>query len=325
MKTGNNGGSGVLTYLQVKAECRVFELLQFVLAPDCRTRRIRFNMADKDIILEKFSGHTATDWTDWLEDYICYADMKKWNETKQVQNLRFFVSGDIRDCVRATTNELKVVSDAVQALLGGEPTSLIASQAIDNIKYSGNILVMVQEMRRWGKYVTSTAEVDKFVLLQLQRQLPLSYAEKVIEKDCKTLDEAIKVVQGLERAHKVRTSRGVPAELQVGRISEERHPAPPSSGGQQPQYTFRPAAPAGGQRRKPRVQQPTPQQARSPAGGSQARYKGLRCYCCGGPGHVRRNCAFKSDMCGTCGVKGHLSPVCRNQGNEGRPTTRPSQ
>ena len=149
--TGNNGGSGVLTYLQVKTKCRVCELLQFVLAPDCRTRRIRFSMADKDIILEKFSGHTATDWTDWLEDYICYADMKKWNETKQVQNLRFFVSGDIRDCVRATTtNELKVVSDAGQALLAGEPTSLIASQAIDNIKYSGNILVMVQEMWRWG-------------------------------------------------------------------------------------------------------------------------------------------------------------------------------
>ena len=148
----------------------------------------------------------------------------------------------------------------------------------------------------------------------------------MIEKDCKTLDEAIKVVQGLERAHKVRTSRGVPAELQVGRISEERHPAPQPPGGQQPNRNCRPTAPVEGQRLRPRFQQPTPQQARrSPAGGSQARYRGLRCYCCGGPGHVRRNCAFKSDMCGTCGVKGHLSPVCRNQGNEGRPTTHPSQ
>ena len=57
------------------------ELLQFVLAPDCRTRHIGAGMADKDIILEKFSGRTATDWTGWLEDYVCYADMKKWNET----------------------------------------------------------------------------------------------------------------------------------------------------------------------------------------------------------------------------------------------------
>ena len=80
--------------------------------------------------------------------------------------------------MRETRNtELKVVNDAVQALLGGEPTSLMATQAIDNIKYSGNVLVMEQEIPRWGKYVTSAAEVDKFVL-QVRRQLPLSYAEK---------------------------------------------------------------------------------------------------------------------------------------------------
>ena len=85
----------------------------------------------------------------------------------------------------------------------------------------------------------------------------------MIEKDCKTLEEAVKVVQGLERAHKVKTARGVPGACDVIAV--------------------------------------------------------------GGPGHARRNCAFKSGMRGICGVKGHLSPVRRNQESEGRPTSHPSQ
>ena len=46
-------------------------------------------MAGKDIILEKFSGHIARDWTDWLHDYECYADMKKWNEARHIQKITF--------------------------------------------------------------------------------------------------------------------------------------------------------------------------------------------------------------------------------------------
>ena len=98
---------------------------------------------------------TAKDWIEWLEDYVCYAVGRKWNREKQASNLRFFVTGDVRDCVRDTgATDLNEVDTAVQALLGGKPTSLMASQEIDAITYKGSVLVMVQQMRRWAKYIT---------------------------------------------------------------------------------------------------------------------------------------------------------------------------
>ena len=47
-------------------------------------------MAGKDISLDKFTGVTAKDWIEWLEDYVCYAEGRKWNREKQASNLRFF-------------------------------------------------------------------------------------------------------------------------------------------------------------------------------------------------------------------------------------------
>ena len=178
-------------------------------------------MADKDISLDKFTGLTAKDWIEWLEDYICYAEVRKWNREKQASNLRFFVTGDVRDCVRGSgATDLAEVDTAVQALLGGTPTSLTASQEIDSITYTGNVLVMVQQMRQWAKYVTRPDEVDQVVMLHLQRQLPVAFAEEVIKQDCKTLDEAVQVVKGLERARACRVRRPQQVEQVVSRVAE---------------------------------------------------------------------------------------------------------
>lgn len=294
-------------------------------------------MAEKDISLDKFTGLTAKDWIEWLEDYVCYAEVRKWNREKQVSNLRFFVTGDVRDCVRATTaTELSGVDEAVQALLGGKPTSLTASQAIDSITYKGSVLVKVQQMRRWAKYVTKPDEVDQLVMLHLQRQLPVAYAEEVIKRDCQILDEAVKVIQGLERANQMRSVRHQPEQV-VGRVAETvtgggrregskegasvspQHPGPHRGFGRPPQGQR-----GGGQRSERWQPQRPPRQMTSAASSGQFRFqptgKGARCFVCGAEGHFRRVCVFRNDRCGTCGKVGHLSPVCT--GNWSRPATR---
>ena len=186
-------------------------------------------MADSYISLGKFTGQTAMDWNEWLEDYKCYADIKKWSKEKQAANLRFFVTAEVRECVRAHAqlqSDIDTIDSDVKALLGGAPNALMASQAIDDVKYEGSVLIMIQKMKTWAKYVTTSSEVDQLVLLHLQRQLPLSFAEEVVKENCTTLEEAVKVVQGLERAQKVRVGRLHDPQPQVGRVAR---PASPSA------------------------------------------------------------------------------------------------
>ena len=65
-------------------------------------------------------------------------------------------------------------------------------------------------------------------MLHLQRQLPVAFAEEVIKRDCQNLKEAVKVVQGLERAHQIRVMRPQQPEQVVSRVVEgqraEGHP-----------------------------------------------------------------------------------------------------
>ena len=94
-------------------------------------------MADR-LTIERFSVGTVRDWNLWREDYCIYGQLKKWNSDKLVVNLRFFVSGDIKNCVRQICTEsptatLDTVTAAVVKLLGGTPDPLIAIRQLDSI------------------------------------------------------------------------------------------------------------------------------------------------------------------------------------------------
>ena len=47
----------------------------------------------------------GSEWTVWIEDYRIFGGLKKWSEEKLVSNLRFFISGDVKDCVRQKCSE----------------------------------------------------------------------------------------------------------------------------------------------------------------------------------------------------------------------------
>ena len=96
------------------------------------------------LTIERFSMGTVQDWKIWLEDYCIYGQLKKWNSEKLATNLRFFVSGDIKCCVRQACEEtptttLEAISAAVVKLLGGTPDPLIAVRQLESVSYNGNV------------------------------------------------------------------------------------------------------------------------------------------------------------------------------------------
>ena len=123
-------------------------------------QRQKFKMVDKDIALEKFSGTNAREWALWLEDYRIFGTLKKWNEEKLISNLRFFVTGDIKDCVRQKCGDkpkdLEELEAEVTRFLGGtlDPISAVHEQGWN----FGRFLVLLGSRRLYslsGKYSPS--------------------------------------------------------------------------------------------------------------------------------------------------------------------------
>ena len=87
------------------------------------------------LVLEKFENGSAQDWISWLEDYCLFGQMKKWNTDKLVTNLRFFVSGNVKECVRhvcaaCPAATLDSISAEVVKLLGGIPDPMVAKSGM---------------------------------------------------------------------------------------------------------------------------------------------------------------------------------------------------
>ena len=242
-------------------------------------------MAEKDIGLEKFCGTTAREWTVWVEDYRIFGGLKKWSEEKLVSNLRFFVTGDVKDCVRQkcgeeTPKELDELEKEVARFLGGTPDPISAVKELDEITYDGSIEKLLLQINNLIPlaYPTLQTKEDRqqMVLLQLHKTLPKTYTKELLKSDVKTLDKAKVLISGMERADRsmgdkhTTVSRMVVEEVKVS-------------------------------------QNPTRQ-----------------CFVCGLQDHIKQMCPFKNDICGRCEKRGHLGTMCRsdNRGNGRRPAMR---
>ena len=240
-------------------------------------------------MLEKFGGSDAREWEVWLEDYKTYGELKKWNNEKCVANLRFFVSGDIKDCIRqycADSDDLKTVSvddvsKEVVKLLGGSLDPISAVQKLDTVVYLGSVrrtLLQIQALIPVAyPTLTSKADKDQMCLLHLMKLLPSTITHELIKSGVNTLDSAVSTVTLMERADRSTTDR----HTTVGRVAGEKS--------------------------------------------NSAR----QCFVCGQQDHIKQMCPYKTDICGRCEKRGHLGVVCRsssaNPGNGGRPAPRGSQ
>ena len=224
-----------------------------------------------------FSFGTVQQWKNWLEDYCVYGRLKKWNAEKLVANLRFFVSGEVKDCVRQAAAisapvTLESVSDDVVKLLGGTPDPLVATRQLEAVCYNGNVgrtLLALGELIPLA-YPTITDKVhkDQMTWIHLQRLLPAVYQRDLIKDGADNLETAVERIRAFERADlSVR-----PEPLGVHRAQSS--PADTSAR----------------------------QETASPS---------VTCYVCGLTGHTRNVCSFRSDICGRCEKRGHLSTVCR--------------
>ncbi|XP_043188198.1 uncharacterized protein LOC122363244 [Amphibalanus amphitrite] len=228
-------------------------------------------MAEKDIGLDKFNGTSAKEWTLWLEDYRIFGGLKKWSEEKLVTNLRFFVCGDVKDCIRQKCSEnvpkeLDEIEKEVARFLGGSLDPISAVHELDQIIYDGSVertMLKIGELIPLA-YPTLSTQNDKqqMVLLHLHKILPANYTRELIKAGTQKLEEAVTVIGGLERA-----DRSVVRPAAINQVK------------------------VGGETSEPVKQ----------------------CYVCGITNHVKAECPFKSDICGHCEKRGHLSTMCRNK------------
>ena len=243
-------------------------------------------MAEKDIGLEKFCGTTAGEWTAWVDDYRIFGGLKKWNEEKLVSNLRFFVSGDVKDCVRQkcsqeTPNKLEVLEKEVAKFLGGELDPISAVKELDRVRYEGSIeklLLKINDLIPLAYPSLKTREDrDQMVLLQLHKTLPKHYTKEMIKDDAKTLASAKTLIAGMEKADRLMGEES----MTLGRMVVDKDSA---------------------------------KVVTNPSTNKQ-------CFVCGLDTHIKQSCPFKNDICGQCEKRGHLGTMCR-KGNGGRPGNR---
>ena len=232
---------------------------------------------------ERFTNGTVQDWKNWLEDYCVFGQLKKWNTEKQITNLRFFVSGDVKNCVRQTctpTATLETISAEVVKLLGGTPDPLIAIRRLDSICYNGNVgqtLLSIGELIPLAyPTITERSHKDQMTWIHLKKLLPVEYQRDLIRAGIDQLETAVERIRAFERANTV--VRPVPVGLNRAQSAMNREDA-------KQQESLRPAA---------------------------------ACYACGLSDHVRNSCPFRNDICGQCERRGHLSTVCRSRPQQPR-------
>lgn len=237
-------------------------------------------MSDKcDISLDKFSGTSYQEWEDWFDDFKLFGDLKKWSAEKKVSFIRFFVCGNVKEALRQSNFQtLDDVDAAAKKVLGGAPDQLSAARTVDAELYRGDIQDYLLRVRGGVRHAyphLNEEARDNVVLLHLQRAIPAEYGREITKEGCSKLDDAIRVVEALERADHLYGS----AAAVVCRL--------PTAAGEHHRDT-------------------RPEQDRSP------------CFVCGQTGHWRRECMFRSDVCGVCGRRGHLGVMCRISGNDNR-------
>ncbi|KAF0298377.1 hypothetical protein FJT64_004241 [Amphibalanus amphitrite] len=159
--------------------------------------------------ISPFSFGTVQQWKNWLEDYCVYGRLKKWNAEKLVTNLRFFVSGEVKDCVRQAAAisapvTLESVSHDVVKLLGGTPDPLVATRQLEAVCYNGNverILLALGELIPLA-YPTITDKVhkDQMTWIHHQRLLPAVYQRDLIKDGADNLEKAVERIRAFERA-----------------------------------------------------------------------------------------------------------------------------
>ena len=157
-----------------------------------------------DISLDKFTGTSYQEWENWFEDFKVFADLKKWTVEKKISYIRFFVDGNVKEVLRQSTFErLEEVDAAAKKVLGGTPDQLLAARTVDAEQYRGDIQDYLLRVRAGVRHAYPNLNEEarsSVTLLHLQRALPAEYGREITREGCATLDDAVRVVEALERA-----------------------------------------------------------------------------------------------------------------------------
>lgn len=245
------------------------------------TRKLN-RMGDKsDISIDKFCGSSYQEWENWFDDFKVFAELKKWSAEKKVSFIRFFVTGNVKEALRQTTCQtLEDVDAAAKKVLGGAPDQLSAARTVDAEVYRGDIQDYLLRVRAGVRH--AYPELGD----EARSSITLLYLQRAlpVEYSREITKEGCTTLEGAIRIVEAQERADQLFGPVVANVCRLPKPADDNGGRENAQL----------------------EEDRSP------------CFVCGQPGHWRRQCLFREDVCGRCGRRGHLGVVCRGSGNGGR-------
>ena len=238
--------------------------------------------------LPTFGGNSGSV-SRFISDFKTYVAFQGWDTTKQASLLPLCLTGiarDAYDCLPEASK--KSISLAFTGLKEAFPShSVVEAQVqLRGLKFDpkSDLDAFAIRLRRLVSSAFPEGEVDSLLFNYFMQTLPMEFQSRLISDGVTSFDTALVTVRNMCCAARLSASQPEPVRQVCSETDQLRRKVAELEGK---------LARLGGTR--------GPRSERS------------ICFCCGGEGHVRRNCRYKASICYQCGVKGHLARVCRDR------------
>lgn len=234
----------------------------------------------------------------FISDFKTFAAFQDWDAAKQASLLPLCLTGvarDAYDCLPEASK--KSISLAFEGLKQAFPARGVveAQVKLRNLKFDPRDDLDAFAIRLKGLVSTAFpgSEADSLFFNYFMQSLPIPFQSRLVSDGVTSFDAALTTVRNMCCADRLNASQPAPVRQVLSEADLLRQ----------------------------RVEELESKLARLEGGRSSrpSRVERRVCFCCGGEGHVRRDCRSRNSICYVCGVRGHLARVC-SAGAAGNPS-----